>query len=265
MALRWFEPTHLAPYRFFVASLALLFYSRFARIPFPQRQDLLGLFFSGAIGIGLYNLTLNTGQKTVSAGSASLLINTAPIWTAIMAQMFLHDRLSRGAWLGIFISFSGVMIIALKEGPGITLNRGALLVLLASLSHSIYIVRMKRHIEIYGAVAATTYTLIAGTLCLSLFSGGLIDAIQRAPISASLVVVYLGLFPAALAYVLWARVLSQFSPGRAASFLYFVPLAAVILAWIWIDETPARQTFLGGLLVIGGVLMVNKRRAREEI
>src|SRR4051812_45010178 len=93
VALRSFEPVHLAPYRFLVASVSLLLFARLRRIPLPKRHDLFRLFLSGAAGIGVYNLALNTGQKTVPAGSASLLINTAPIWTAVMARVFLNDRL----------------------------------------------------------------------------------------------------------------------------------------------------------------------------
>ncbi len=259
-ALQSFDSFHLAPYRFLVASLSILVYACLTRIPLPKRQDVLGLLFSGAIGIGVYNLALNTGQKTISAGASSLLINTAPIWTAIMARTFLNDHLPWKAWIGIFISFAGALIIAAKNGTWLTLDHGAILVLIASLSHSIYIVRMKRHIQTYGAVAATTYTIIAGTLFLFLFSGGLGTAINEAPLSASLLVVYLGIFPAALAYVLWAHVLSMFSPARAASFLYFVPLAAVFISWIWIGEVPSWRTLVGGILVVLGVMLVNRNR-----
>ena len=259
VALRWFEPFQLASFRFFVASAALIAFAVAAKIPFPKLPDVPALLLSGAVGIGVYNLTLNTGQKTVPAGMASLLINTAPIWTAIMAQILLRDRLSWKAWLGIFISFIGVLIIVVKEGSGITLDRDALLVLIASLSHSIYIVTMKRHIRNYGPIAATSYTLVAGTLCLAFFSHGLGSAIRQAPLSAVLLVIYLGLFPAAIAYLLWGHVLSFFPPARAASFLYFVPLAAVVIAWIWIGETPTWRTLIGGVLVIVGVMLVNRK------
>lgn len=181
----------------------------------------------------------------------------------MIARTFLKDRLPWVAWLGTLISFVGVMVISIKEGSWLTLNRDALLVLIASLSHSIYIVTMKRHIETYGAVAATTYTLIAGTLCLSPFSGGLVPAISRAPLSATLMVVYLGLFPAALAYVLWAHVLSMFSAARATSFLYFVPLTAVVIAWGGIGEIPTWRTLIGGVLVIVGVILVNQKKPEQ--
>ena len=88
----------------------------------------------GLTGFALYNLALNTGEQSIASGPAAVLIQTAPIWTALLATLMLGEHLSRWGWLGIGISFSGVLVIALGKGQGLALHWGAALILLAAFS-----------------------------------------------------------------------------------------------------------------------------------
>ena len=80
---------------------------------------------------------------------------------------------------------------------------------------------------------------------------------RRAALADTLAVVYLGVFPAALGYVTWAFVLSRFPAGRAASFLYGVPVMAFLVGWAWLGEAPTGIDIIGGLLALSGVAVVN--------
>jgi drug/metabolite transporter (DMT)-like permease len=83
--------------------------------------------------------------------------------------------------------------------------------------------------------------------------------VQAAPLSATLATVYLGVFPGAIAYVAWAQALAHLPASRAASFLYVVPVVALTIAWVWLGEIPSILALLGGVLVIAGVITVNRR------
>src|SRR5262245_40227530 len=137
-ALAGYSPTHLAALRFMIASLALGAYAVATRMRLPRRQDLPALGLCGLVGITVYNLALNTGERSVTAGAASLLVNTAPIWTAIWATLFLNERLRPWGWIGMALSFAGATMIALAERGGLGLNWGAGLVLLAAVAQSVY-------------------------------------------------------------------------------------------------------------------------------
>lgn len=263
-ALPYYPPTHLAALRFLIASLglgALCWRHGFPRL---ETKDLPLVLLNGIVGVGFYNLFLNTGQRTVDAGAASLLVNTAPIWTVTWSVLFLRERPDMKSWCGLGVSFVGVVLVTLRHGHNLELNHGALLVLGASLAHSIYIVLMKRNVAKLGAIAATTYAVWAGAAFLLVFSRGLWHTVHTVPLQATLLIVYLGLFPAALAYVLWGFILERFPASRAVSFLYFVPIVAFVIAWVWLHETPTWNTLLGGILIITGVAMVN-RSASEKM
>jgi drug/metabolite transporter (DMT)-like permease len=87
---------------------------------------------TGVVGITIYNVALNTGEISVSAGVANFLVNTAPVITALLAMILLKERLRIWGWIGILICVSGVTIIALSTRNGSHISAGALFVLLAA-------------------------------------------------------------------------------------------------------------------------------------
>ncbi len=118
----------------------------------------------------------------------------------------------------------------------------------------------------YGPLELTTYAIWAGTLLLLPFSSGLIGEVRAAPIGDTLAVVYLGVGPAALAYVTWAVVLSRLPASRASSMLFVVPVVAFLVGWVWLGEAPTLIDLAGGVLAMGGVALVNTlgRRPRKS-
>jgi drug/metabolite transporter (DMT)-like permease len=264
--LEGYSPAHLAVLRFLVASLVLLVYALLTHMRLPPRQDLPVFFLLGFLGFTFYNLALNTGEQNIPAGPAALLIQTVPIWTVLLATLFLGERLRPWGWLGIAISFSGALVIALSKGQGFQLSWGAALILMAAISSSLYIIIQKRTLVRFRPVEITTYAIWAGTLLLLPFAFGLVEAVQAAPLHSTLAVVYLGIGPAALAYATWAYVLSRLPAGRASSLLYGVPVMAFLVAWVWLGEAPTAIDLVGGALALGGVVVVNTLgRARRPV
>jgi drug/metabolite transporter (DMT)-like permease len=93
------------------------------------------------------------------------------------------------------------------------------------------------------------------------------ELVQQLPVAAlpaTLAIVYMGLFPAAIAYVTWAYTLAYLPASRASSFLNFSPILAIIIAWIWLREIPTPLAIWGGVLVVIGVLLVNKRNKSNK-
>lgn len=107
-ALRELEPGPLALARFLVAALVLWAWSGLARrsdlrhargVPTQASgTDRMRMALCGLLGIATYNLALNMGQRTVGAGVASLLVNTVPIWTALLSALWLGAALPGPDW-----------------------------------------------------------------------------------------------------------------------------------------------------------------------
>lgn len=260
-ALGAYPPEHLALLRYVVASAVLLAIAPLARIRRPAWRDLPGAFLTGLIGIAVYNVALNHGERTVTAGAASMIINTVPVLTAALSTLFLRERLGRVGWVGLTVSLGGVALIAFTSGSGVRLDPGAGLLLIAALSMSVYFVLQKPYLGRYSPLEMVAYAIWSGTLCLLVFLPGLVTTIRDADAASTAAVVYLGVFPAAVAYVAYSYGLAAMPAGRTASFLYLVPVLTIAIAWLWLREVPPARALIGGVVVMGGVALVNAARA----
>ncbi len=259
VGLRGYSPEHLAVFRYLCASAVMLIYGGFARVRLPARKDIPIILLTGFASITVYQICLIRGELTVTAGAASMLIAAAPIFSALLARLFLHESLKFWGWIGIAVSFIGVSLIAVGEEGGVHFSWGAFLVLIAAVATGVGMVLQKHYVRDYNATEFSAHLMWAGTVFLLIFLPGLGSAIRHAPLSATVSVIYLGVLPGALVYIAWGYVLSRIRVSIAASCLYTVPVFAIAIGWLLLREIPSLLSIIGGAAAFAGVALVNAK------
>ncbi|MFD9628210.1 DMT family transporter [Peribacillus muralis] len=251
---------HLVLIRFLIASGVFILYALWPTSKFrlPRKEDIFRIVILGWIGISLYQLGVTFGEETVSAGTAAMLIASAPIFTAVIAALVLKERLGLFGWVGLVVGFLGIFLITLgTASSSFRISNGAFLVLFASVATSAFFVFQKPLLLRYKPIELTAYFTWAGTLPFFIFSPGLIHTIQGATLEANVSALYIGIFPGAVAYVSWAIALSLGKASSVSSMMYIEPAFAIIVAWIWLQELPSGLSIIGGLVAISSVVIIN--------
>ncbi|WED43644.1 DMT family transporter [Legionella cardiaca] len=259
VGLMAYSPGSLALLRFLVASLcmAIIYWQlpNKKRIPWNKRWQLLLI---GIAGIGIYNISLNYGEMSVSAGVASFVIGLMPVITIILSVLFLQERPGRLVWLGILISFIGLVFLLWAENTQTTFDGGVLIILIASLMGGIYTISQKRYLRDFHPIAITAWVIWGGTLLLLIFTPQLSREIKMASFKATFAAVYMGIFPAALAYVGWCYVLNHMPASKASMYLYALPILSTLMGAILLHETLTGLSLVGGLLALSGAIIAGR-------
>ncbi len=259
-----FSPGSLALGRLLAGAVTLLIVLALRRQGLPPRAAWPGILISGVLWFGLYMVALNWGEQLVDAGTAAMVVNIGPAVMALLAGWLLNEGFPPRLMAGIVVSFAGTVVVGLSmSGGGGASVFGVLLCLVAAVSYAAGVVAQKPALRHATALQATTFGCVIGAVACLPFAGRLVADVADAPLSATLNVVYLGVFPTALAFTTWAYALARTTAGRMGSTTYAVPAVVIFLSWLLLAEAPGWLTLLGGAICLAGVA-VSRSRPRER-
>lgn len=246
-----------------VLALLVLMKGRVSRL--PTRTEWPLILVGGASWFGIYNLALNEAERRIDAGTAALVIQIGPILVGLLAAIFLGELLTRWLLIGMTVGFAGVVLIAVATSTGSNGDLpGVLLAVLAALTFAIGVLTQKRLLSTMGPLELTFWYAVVGTVVCLPWAGQTVRVVSEAPPDTLWWIVYLGVFPSAIAFTTWAYALSHSPAGTFAQSTFLVPFITTLMAWLLLAEVPPAMAFVGGALCIVGVLLA-RRSPRPEV
>ena len=261
VGLRHVEPAALAATRFAVAGAVAACWLGCRARGLPKRADLARVLACGMLGIALYNLLLNLGQRTISPGAASFIVATQTVFAAGLACLLRQERGGVFTIAGTLLSLLGTGIISLGIPGETRLGAGALLVLLAAICSGTTFVVQRPLVCRYGAAKAAGWPLIVGALLLAPWLPAGLKQAAAAP-EAIAAIAFLAVGAGVLGYACWMVALAGLGASRAANFLFLMAPLATVLAIPINGHIPPPTTILGGAATLAGVWIVHRAYRR---
>lgn len=259
VGLHGYTPGALALLRYLTASIAVtpVYFMLRKRARFRAR-DLFQFFIVGASGFTIYNIALNHGEVSVPAGIASFIVRLIPVFTMLLAITFLKERMNGRALIGVAISFTGIVLIAVGQHGGVKFDMGVVYNLIAAISASVYAVMQKPLLKHYHPLQVGAIAIWIGTLLLMFYAPTLFHQIQIASFSATMSGIYMGIFPGVVAYLAWSYALSRIPACQASTAIYTMPIVTTIMGYFYLGEMPALYSLIGGLVALFGAIVVHR-------
>lgn len=214
------------------------------------------------VGNALPFTMLAWSTEHIATGLTAVLNASTPLFAALFAALYLHDKLRPAQVAGLMIGFAGVALAA-GFGRGDLAGSswlGSLAAVAAGACYGAAFAYMRRHLVDIPPIAAATGQLIAGTVMLAPFVvlTSAVDGFEPTP-TRLLAVVVLGVVGTGIAYVINYRLLADLGPTKTALTTYIIPVVAVMLGVIFLDESFTVRIVLGGILIALGVVAVHER------
>lgn len=210
----------------------------------------------GAINSALPFCLLAYATLSVTAGFASILNATSPLWGGLVAHLWLRDRLDRSRALGLAVGFAGVAVLVwgrIDLRPGGS-GWAVAAALAATLSYGIAASFTKRFLRGVDPLAVAAGSQVAAALLLAPAAVALWPA---GPVGARewQAAVALGVLCTALAYVLYFRLIASAGPARAISVTFLIPPFAVAWGAAFLGETLSLRVLAGSAVVLLGTAL----------
>lgn len=263
------EPFSVAFLRFFIASLVLMLavIRIEGRLPRVSAAQGLQLVMLGMTGVLAYNFFFFSGLKMTDASRASIIVASNPIFVALLSALLFKDRLQLRQIIGVVVSVAGAAIVISRGALGdifvsSNFGLGEIYIFGCVVSWVTYSLIGKTVMKDLSPLVAVAYSAVIGMLALMFpaLGEGMLHKLGSYSEYDWLSIFYLGVLATVIGFFWYYQGVQQIGPTKASQFINFVPISAIILASVLLDEAITLSLIAGTVLVIGGVYLTNSRR-----
>ncbi|MEC7229368.1 MAG: DMT family transporter [Candidatus Thermoplasmatota archaeon] len=259
--------------RYVIATVSFLMFMQMSgQWMFPNRSEWRRLFMIGFISTVMYQAFFMFGMQYTAAGDASLMITFNPLFTAILAVVFIGERMHLNLIIGLFMGITGVAIL-FYYSPNVDLPfservLGNMLIACAALSWACNTILMKRAMTSPANAATrplnplelTVWSSVAGLLILTpiTVAEAMTQGVSVPSQSGWIGIVFLALFSTVIAYVWFADGIVKIGASMSALYVYLVPPFGIIGGFVLLGEKLGVSLLFAFVLITGGVIIAQR-------
>lgn len=267
-ALQNFNPITVVFFRLLISVPLLLFSAlQLKRLKKIRKEDFPTFLLLAFLEPFIYSIGESYGIQYVTSTVASILIATIPLFTFIVANLFLNEKLTRRNFIGMIISFLGVLGVVFSEYDGLeATGKGIALIFISVTSAVIYGLVIKRVSSKYNPLSVVTYqNLIAAIYFIPVFF--IVDYktfdLTQFSFKMYIPLIYLAVFASTFAYIGLVQGIRKLGVARATVFANFIPVFTAIFAFIILKESLTPLKIAGILVAVAGLLLTQQSRKEK--
>jgi drug/metabolite transporter (DMT)-like permease len=224
------------------------------------RRDMWALLGLGVLGNGLYQLLFAVGVAHTRAGSAAIVLASAPVFIALLGRFLGVERVGLRGYGGVLLSIVGIALVIMggagRETGGATLY-GNLIVLAGAFCWALFTVLLEPFTHRVSLVDISAFTLVGGAVPLVAFSAPAMLATRWTTVKPLtwLAIAYSGIASLVIAYLFWYRGVRVIGPTRTAIYSNLQPVIALLVSWMLLAEVPTAWQGVGAATIIAGVIL----------
>ena len=259
-------PFSIAFQRFAIASILLILLTLKieGKLPLLKKFQILPVILLGMTGIFTYNVMFFKGLKIIEASRASLIIATCPVFITIFSVIFLKEKINFIKALGVIISICGAIVVISKGNISrifeTGLGRGELYIFCCVLSWVAYSLIGKAVMRDLSPLVSVLYSVVVGAVALFIPAcfEGMLQNFSHQSLRDWSCISYLGIFGTVIGFVWYYQGVRHLGPTKAGLFINFVPVFAILCAFVILREPITFSLVVGTVLVISGVYLTNR-------
>lgn len=260
-------PLSIVASRFLIIFPFLFLFPSLYKIKTLKKEDILKILILSFLNVPGYHLSINKAETLINASTASLISGLNPILTTFFSSIFLKEKITFKKGFGLFISFSGVIILTYGISYGFKIENfvGAFFSLLSVLSWVISTIISKPLFKKYDPLDTTIWIIFIGTLMIFPFirESNITEILNMSKITL-FAIFYLGFLAILFGYIFWYKGLKYKEASVASSFIYLNPIIGTISGLVFLKEKLSTLSLIGGLFIILGLFLVNPLKMEKD-
>ncbi|WP_246247650.1 DMT family transporter [Piscibacillus halophilus] len=263
-ALLYMGPFTFSALRFMTGAAAMMSIVWLLRVGRPPRHAIPHLIVVGILQTSIVFILVMYALKFIDAGKSSLLLYSMPLWSGLLAAVFLKERISPLRWGGVGLGVAGLLIVMGSDAlshQSADVIIGEILIILSAVSWGASNVYYRLKLSELSKLQVNAYQMLFGTVGIALVAWMAENGETVVwTVESIYYVLFTGVLASALCFTIWFMLLGNLDMIGATMPSLLVPVFGLFFGWLLLGEVLTISVITGSVLILSGVFLSSIRK-----